>query len=224
LRVGASPQVMQSVVAGFLIRYRRTHPGVEVRLTEDGAVRVLDLVERGDVQIAFGTLPVPDTLHARVLFPARILAVIPALSPLARKRTVGLTELAKEPLLLLRAGFATRQIVDGAFQAARIEPHVALESGSPHCLLTFAETGHGIAIVPSTVVLPDGDFRIAPIVQGEISLGFWLVACWDSRRFLPSYGDRFVKELVDYTRQTYLGKRFERGAPPIRPPDSPKNR
>jgi hypothetical protein len=70
-----------------------------------------------------------------VLFPAGILAVIPTGNRLARKRTIALSELATEALLLLRPGFATRQIIDGAFQVARIEPRVVLESGSPHCLL-----------------------------------------------------------------------------------------
>lgn len=221
LRVGASPQVLQSVLAGFLTRYRRTHPGVEVQLAEDGAVRVLDLVERGELQLALVTLPVPATLHARVLFPANILAVIPQTHALARKRTVELSDLAREPLLLLRPGFATRQIIDGAFQAARIEPRVVLESGSPHCLLTFAEIGHGIAIVPSTVLLPGGGFRVAPIVQGNTPLGFWSAVCWNARRLLPAYGEQFVKELVAYTRRSHPGRQFAR-ATPIRPPDIPK--
>ena len=43
LRVGATPQTMQSVIAGFLARYRRSRPGVEVILIEAGGVRLLDL-------------------------------------------------------------------------------------------------------------------------------------------------------------------------------------
>jgi DNA-binding transcriptional LysR family regulator len=36
LRLGASPQVMETLLAGFLPRYRRRHPGVEVHLVELG--------------------------------------------------------------------------------------------------------------------------------------------------------------------------------------------
>jgi len=222
LRVGASPQVLQSVIAGFLPRYRRAHPGVEVELAEDGAVRVLDLVERGELQLALVTLPIPPTLHARVLFPANILAVIPETNALARRRKIELAELATEPLLFLRPGFATRQIIDGAFQAARIEPRVVLESGSPHCLLTFAEIGHGIALVPSTLLLPRGRFRVAPIVQGQAALGFWLAVCWHARRGLPAYGEQFVTELVHSTRRNYPGRQFTRVVPRLRAPNVPK--
>jgi DNA-binding transcriptional LysR family regulator len=158
-------------------------------------------------------------LRARVLFPARIVAVMPMSSPLGRRRTVALGDLTSQRLLVLRPTFATRQILDGAFQAARIHPHVALESGDPHCLLKLAAAGHGVAIVPSTLLLPRGGVRLAPIVDDDVSLGFWVVVGWDARRFLPAYGERFIAELVDHTRRSYPGEQFDRTAPAVRPID-----
>src|SRR5215470_14565584 len=40
LRVGATPQVIENLLADFVTRYRRRHPGVEVHLVEDGGVRL----------------------------------------------------------------------------------------------------------------------------------------------------------------------------------------
>lgn len=217
LRVGATPQVLESVLAQFLTRYHHTHPDIEVELVEHGALMILQLVEEGQVQIGIGVHPVAAPLHARVLFPARIVAVMPTSSALGRRRTVALGDLATERLLVLRQTFATRQILDGAFHAARIHPHVALESGDPHCLLRLAEAGHGVAIVPSTLRLPREGVRLAPIVDDNVSLGFWVVVGWDARRFLPPYGERFIAELADHTRRSYPGAQFDRMAPPIRP-------
>src|SRR5215472_7258093 len=36
LRVGATPQVIENLLAHFLMRYRRRHPGVEIHIVEDG--------------------------------------------------------------------------------------------------------------------------------------------------------------------------------------------
>src|SRR6267142_4787472 len=52
LRVGATPQVIENLLAGFLTQYRRRHPGVEVHLVEDGGVRLHDRLERGDFHLA----------------------------------------------------------------------------------------------------------------------------------------------------------------------------
>jgi DNA-binding transcriptional LysR family regulator len=220
LRVGATPQVLESVLSDFLTRYRRMHPDIEVQLVEDGAVTILRLVEGR-----------PGTDRPRRASGPRAIARPGALScphrrghadgePLGRKRTVALGDLTSQRLLVLRPTFATRQILDGAFQAARIHPHVALESGDPHCLLKLAAAGHGVAIVPSTLLLPREGVRLAPIVDDNVSLGFWVVVAWDARRFLPPYGERFIANLVDHTRRSYPGDRFDRTAPAVRPIDA----
>jgi DNA-binding transcriptional LysR family regulator len=49
LRIAATPQVIENLLADFLIPYRRRHPGVEVHLVEDGGVRLIDRLERGEV-------------------------------------------------------------------------------------------------------------------------------------------------------------------------------
>jgi LysR family cyn operon transcriptional activator len=52
LRVGATPQAMETLLAGFLPRYRRGHPGIDVHLVEDGGVRLVTRLEHGDVHLA----------------------------------------------------------------------------------------------------------------------------------------------------------------------------
>src|SRR4051812_5285764 len=66
LRVGATPQVIENLLAGFLARYRRGHPGVEVTLLEDGGARLASHLERGDAHLVLTGI-----LDAR--FPRRLL-------------------------------------------------------------------------------------------------------------------------------------------------------
>jgi DNA-binding transcriptional LysR family regulator len=40
LRIGATPQAIESLLIDFLANYRPRHPGVEIRLIEDGGVRL----------------------------------------------------------------------------------------------------------------------------------------------------------------------------------------
>jgi DNA-binding transcriptional LysR family regulator len=52
LRIGATPQVIETLLAEFLPRYRTRHPGVEVPLIEDGGARFPGRLERGDLHVA----------------------------------------------------------------------------------------------------------------------------------------------------------------------------
>src|SRR5256885_13982241 len=40
LRVGATPMVIENTLSGFMSEYQSRHPGVEVRLVEDGGLRL----------------------------------------------------------------------------------------------------------------------------------------------------------------------------------------
>jgi DNA-binding transcriptional LysR family regulator len=52
LSIGASPQVIQNVLAPFLTRYLKSRQGVDIHLIEKGGVHTLGLVERGEVHLA----------------------------------------------------------------------------------------------------------------------------------------------------------------------------
>ena len=44
--------MIETLLAAFLVAYRRRHPGVEVRLVEDGGARFPGRLERGHGQLA----------------------------------------------------------------------------------------------------------------------------------------------------------------------------
>lgn len=213
LRMGATPQVMETLLAGFLPRYRRGHPGVEVHLVEDGGARLGARLERGDVHLT--VLPEGDArFRWRLLAPLYVLAVLPKAYRLGRRATLEIDDLVDTPLLLLRRGFASREWFDTASQAAHMQPHVLLESGAPSTLVALAHAGYGIAIVPSSVRIPRGGVRAVPVVQRGAPIGRWLGIAWDPRRFLAPYAEQFIEEMVAYCSHAPANP-FTRRAPPL---------
>ena len=214
LRVGATPQTIESLLAPFLGHHRRRHSGVDVHLIEDGGARLPTRLERGEVHAAL--IPVPDgRFPGRVLFPIYVLAVVPPRHPLGRRATVEVAELADAPLLLLRREFGSRQWLDAACQAAHIRPRVVLESSAPHTVLALAETGYGVAIVPSNVRMPVARVRAAVLMHQKVPLAAWISVAWHAPRVLPRYADRFIAELAAYARRSYPGRALTRHAPPV---------
>jgi DNA-binding transcriptional LysR family regulator len=221
LRVGATPQAMETLLAGFLPRYRRRHPGVEVHLVEDGGVRLPARLARGDVSLTL--MPAGDDRFSwRPLAPLYVLAVVPRTHRLARRATLEVQELGDAPLLLPRRDFGSRQWFDAACQSAHLRPHILLESGAPDTLVALARAGYGIAVVPSNARIPSGGVRAIPLVQRGVALGTWASIAWDPRRFHAPYAASFVDELVAYSRHNFPGRAITRHPPPL-PRSSPRS-
>jgi DNA-binding transcriptional LysR family regulator len=212
LRVGATPMVIEHTLSAFLEQYRRRHPGIEVHFVEDGGLRLPSRLEHADVHLA---LVVPDDrFRQRLLYPVHNLGVVSAQSRLSRRRVLEVADLAEEPLLLLHRTFGSRAWFDAACDVAHIRPRVLLESAAPHTLIALTQVGYGVAVVPSTVLIPDGARALA-LVQRGASIGRWLTIAWDPQRSLPVYGEQFVDELEAYCRRDFPGRDFIRRASPL---------
>ena len=221
LRVGASPQTLESLVPNFLVRYRKERPGVDIQLAEEGGAHLVRMVERGEIHLALAPGTDGEHLGVRPLFPVRLLAVMPASHRLRRQATLAIADLAVEPLLLLRQGFGSRQWFDRACQAAGFHPQLRLESGAPHSLVALARAGYGIAVIPSNVQFTRDGVRVATIVHGNRALGAWLSVFWDQRRLLPRHAESFISELAAHTRRSYPGRDFGPAPAVPRPGDAP---
>jgi LysR family transcriptional regulator, cyn operon transcriptional activator len=220
LRVGATPQMIENTLAVFLTAYRRRHPGVEVHLLEEGAVRLPDRLNHGHIHLA--VIPHNERFQYRTIYPVCVLAVLSVNHPLSRRRTLDVAELANEPLLL-HTTFGSRLWFDAACQTAHIRPRVLLESAAPHTIIALAREGHGIAVIPSSALVPCEGVRTAPVVQRAAVIGRWMTMAWDPQRFLAPYAEQFIEELVAHTRRNYPGRALLGRAPlPPRPKEPPR--
>lgn len=220
LRVGATPQVIENLLADFLTHYRRRHPGVEVQLVEDGGVRLRARLEDGDFELAATSGLEGTRFRYRTVYPIYLIAALSPAHPRGRRATLEIADLAGERLLLLQRGFASRAWFDIACQVANIQPRVLLESAAPHTVVALAATDYGIAILPSNALVPAG-VRAVPLVHRGSPLGKWQCLAWDPRRFLAPYAEQFVAEVAAYCRRGYPGRNLIRRAPPLpRPKDS----
>jgi DNA-binding transcriptional LysR family regulator len=217
LRVAATPQVIENLLAPFLIQYRRRHPGVEVHLVEDGGARLLGHLERGEAHLSI-TPAGPTRFESQLLYPMHVIAALPLRHRLARRPTLEIFELEDERLLLPQRGFGSREWFDIACNMAHLRPRVLLESGAPHTLVALAATGYAIAILPSNARVPRDSVRPIPLVHRGASIGRWAHIAWDPQRFVAPYVRHFVTELQDHCRQDFPGRDIIKRAPALPKP------
>ena len=94
-----------------------------------------------------------------------------------------------------------RTTFDAGCRLAGFRPIVATVSRSPHTLLSLAEAGHGVAVVPSVLPTHRYRLRIFRLTHRRRPLQLPLAALWDKRRPLPRYADDFCASLAAYLRE-----------------------
>lgn len=205
LKVAASPQFIETVMAGFLLRYRERYPNVHVIVIEAIAWSdTLGMLDRGEVHLGQNLLRAVNPGETR--FAAHPLEVVDVLAAAREPFTaswraeLGIGSLAPHPLLVLDPSFVSRRTFDATCKLAGVEPNIVFESRTPHTLLAMAEHGHGIAVVPSAVQVNRYALQVVGVTHGGKPLRERLAVFRDARRTLPPYAAAFCDMLAAYAR------------------------
>jgi DNA-binding transcriptional LysR family regulator len=204
LKVGATPQMIDGVFATFLHRYAERYPDVQIKLTEAVGPDLVAMLERGDLHLGISSMQLVEAeAHpfGSVPLPAiEFLAACHQALSLGNARDLEISRLARHPLLLLDPSFLVRATFDAGCRLAGFRPTVVTESRSPHTLLSLAEAGHGVAVVPSVLPTHRYRLRIFRLTHRRRPLRMPLAVLWDKRRLLPRYADDFCVSLAAYLR------------------------
>lgn len=208
LKIAATPQMIDGVFSNFLHRYSERFPDVEIKLTEAVGVEPFAKLDRGELHLAINYLQTVETegyqFESFPLPPLDFLAVGHESLRLGSGGDVELARLAGHPLLLLDDRFSgVRKVFDAACRLAGIKPQVFVESRAPHSLLSLAEAGHGVAVIPSVLPTHRYRVRIARITYRRRPLRGLLSVLWDRRRVLPPYAKEFCTFLNAYMREVF---------------------
>jgi DNA-binding transcriptional LysR family regulator len=217
LKVAASPQFIEGAIAGFLQRYAEGYPNVQVKLIEAiGWSDTLGMLERGEIHLGQNLLravqPGDPRFANHPLEAIDLLAACPDPLTLGKAGEIEIACLAPYPLLVLDTTFVSRRTFDAVCRLAGVEANIVFESRTPHTLLAMAESGHGVAIVPSAVRIYRYPLYAVRVTYRGESLREPLAIFWDKRRPLPRYATAFCEMLAEHVRQVF----------PITRPSEPK--
>lgn len=208
LRMAASPQFIEGVISGFLSRYAQRYPNVQVKLFEAiGWSETLEMLDRGEIHLGQNLLravqPGDTRFTSHPLEVVDQLAAFRAPLKLGKNGSAEIAELATHPLLVLDTSFVSRRSFDATCRLAGAHANIVFESRTPHTLLAMAESGHGVAIVPSAVQIDRYALRNVRVTHNGEPLREPLAVFWDNRRPLPSYASAFCTMLAEYVREVF---------------------
>ena len=181
-----------SHVMPLLKRFRARYPGVGIKLLGGNSAGLVERLQAFEIDFAVvGRVPDVRGLVALALSSSAMMAIVPARSVLAKRKSLSLRDLARLPLVVREQGSHTRDLMFLAFQKLGLEWQMALEvEGREACFEAVAE-GLGPAIVSAGELPQDRRIRALPITERMEPMGEWLV-------YLQSRANlRLVQALVE---------------------------
>ena len=203
---GAAGHIRMSSLAGGIpalargiASFQERKPDVALELrTLDAEAAVLALHERA---IDIATLPgsaLEPSMRSRRLARWRVVLAVRPDHPFARLRSVTITQLAAEPLLMLAPEFmVTRHVSDLATRTG-LRLWVRLRDATPEAVLALARRGWGVGVLPDSVRVPS-DVTVVPLARAGTSADFDYVIAWLGGRTLPPAGPELIEALVRET-------------------------
>jgi DNA-binding transcriptional LysR family regulator len=151
MRIGAIESVLHSWLIPWLEKLRSDHPGLELELTVETTPILMDLVQRGTLDLVFAVLPAASSgVRNHTLTPMEMAFVGNPL--LHKKRNYKLAELADMELLTFQKGSQPHVTLLDLFKKRRLEPKKVHAISSISAMVQLVEGGFGVALLPRAAV------------------------------------------------------------------------
>jgi DNA-binding transcriptional LysR family regulator len=154
LRLACFQSVGATVVPQAVAIFHERHPKVELSMIEAEPETARAHLRSGEIDLAlvYDFEPIP-TLEEGELALTHLIddpydVIVPKGHPLARKRSLALSDLAEEPWVASTMDCGCRQITESACQEAGFRPRVAFECDETLAAQALVAAGVGVTILP----------------------------------------------------------------------------
>jgi DNA-binding transcriptional LysR family regulator len=152
LRLGTMTSVGLIDLPALIGEFHQRHPCVLLQLSvaPSGSQGLVDALLERRLDLAFVSVPRPRPAGITLtdLTTSVLDLVVPADHPLAKRRTVPITELAGLDFVDSPVGYGSRSVADRAFAAASVARRVAIEITDIAAGVAFVRSGLGLALLP----------------------------------------------------------------------------
>jgi DNA-binding transcriptional LysR family regulator len=194
LALGATPSLTTNLLPSVLAAFHRRHPGIELAVREAGSPDLVTGLEQGQLDVALVILPVQQAwVETEALSTEELVLAVGPEHFLTERHTLDLIDLRDVPLVMFRDGYDLREATFGACRQAGFEPVLAVEGLEMDGVLALTAAGLGAAVVPASVVPPDGPLRTIAFGNQALTRSVGVASRRD--RVMPHAAVAFVEEL-----------------------------
>ncbi len=192
--LGASTTLGNYILPQIITEFKKIHPKIKIKLRVGNTERIEDLLHSGfiDFGMVEGRLSRSNTKTEKLISDQLALVMHPK-HTLAKKRSVSVLEVTREPFILREQGSGTRQHIEKFLDKHGLnmnDLHVALIMGSTESIKSAVEAGTGMAILSRWAVkkeVEDGRLKTVNFKEGRFTRDLTLIY---SKKPLLSHADK----------------------------------
>lgn len=192
-------------VAALMATFHARYPEVSVTLRSGGSDLLIDAIRDRKLDVAIVGSNVAGArgrLTHTELFSEPLIAVLPAMHPLAAKASLDLAELAELPFIDFPPGYGLRHETDRGFTG--VPRRVAFEVTRVDEVIQFVRKDLGVALLPESVATSraGGDMSLAlrPVLGANLHRQVNLIAPGGTVRSAACHA--FIRCVEDHVRRT----------------------
>ncbi len=195
LSIAAGGSTLQYILPPTIEKVLHEYPQIDLRLYNVTGKAGLALLRSGEVDLAVG--PMLDTPPDILFYPLvthRSTLITNLDHPLARRKRIGLRDIARYPLILPPRDQSTYRLVELVFAEHALPHEVRLEVGGYDVIKTYVRLGLGISIVMSHCLTGQEELFTAPLHRHFPSRTYGLVLA--KGRALSAATQTFISTIV----------------------------
>ncbi len=151
VRIGSLPSLCTTLLADSLQQFHAEYPAIQLVVEEASSRQLAGRLADGALDLAIIVRPPrhqgPDLVTSPLLTEELVVAVAAADRSVTAP-VMKVTDLRRHPLVMFRDGYDLRTTTVAACHKAGFEPTFAVEGGDMDAVLSFVESGLGVAVVP----------------------------------------------------------------------------
>jgi len=162
LRIGVIQSFSKTLLAPILGTFVSQHRNIRVEVSELTGLSIEEGLHSGDLDLGIAFAPASlEGTEVEPLLEERLLLVVGPSSALFQRKSVRLSELESQALVLLESGFSTRRLIDTYFGSIDIRPNVMCTTNSIEIMLGLVAYADVATIVPECALPRNLDGRKA---------------------------------------------------------------
>ena len=191
------------VVKQFIKRY----PGVKLGLHQGNPTQIAEQVLSGeaDIGIATESLALYDDLITLPCYEWNHCVIASPKHPLLKEKKLTLAKIAQYPIITYDFAFSGRGKINAAFEAANIQPNIALTAIDADVIKTYVELGLGIGILAKMAFIPERDKHLRMMDAGHLFKPSTTRIAIRKNEYLRGYTYEFIELFAPHLTREVVG-------------------